>query len=95
LRTGDEWKRAEKPHDDRIDQWTHFLYDATNNAVSRSGGDQPYHLQWVADQNERSHDHWQRSPRRCGRRTAFYIADEGSTAAVALPARWRLVARCF
>jgi outer membrane protein assembly factor BamB len=96
VRDGDDWRIIENPRNDQIDDWTHFLYDATNNAVSKDMVvDQPYHLQWVADPKwARSHDHLATvSAAVSAGGRVFYIADEGSTAAVALPAKWRLVAR--
>jgi hypothetical protein len=32
--TGDRWTKTAKPRPDDIDQWAHFLHDATGNAVS-------------------------------------------------------------
>lgn len=90
------WEKTIKPRPKEIDEWTHFLYDATNNAVS---GDtavgMPYHIQWVGEPTwARSHDHL------AGMGAAvsadgriFYIIDEGLIAAVTFPAKWMLVAR--
>ena len=96
VRDGEEWEIVENPRSTQIDDWTHFLYDATNNAVSKDMVvDQPFHLQWIADPKwARSHDHLATiSAAVSAGGRVFYIADEGSTAAVALPAKWRLVAR--
>ena len=96
IREGGDWRVVENPRSDELDEWTHFLYDATNNAVSKDMVvDQPYHLQWVGDPKwARSHDHLATiSAAVSAGGRVFYIADEGSTAAVALPAKWRLVAR--
>ncbi|MFO8013756.1 MAG: PQQ-binding-like beta-propeller repeat protein [Phycisphaerae bacterium] len=93
---GGSLKTTVKPHPDAIDEWTHYLYDATNNAVSSDTAvGPPRHLQWVADPKwARSHDHLT-TVTGCvmsgGR--LFSIIDEGPTAAVVLPARWHLVAR--
>ncbi|MHC5055996.1 MAG: outer membrane protein assembly factor BamB family protein [Planctomycetota bacterium] len=93
---GDGWRATRKPRPEEIDDWTHTLYDATNNAA---GGDvvvgPPHHILWVgAPLNARHHE-----------RTAsvsalvsddgrvFYIIDEGPAASVLLPPRWKLVAR--
>ncbi len=90
------WTKATKPRPGNIDDWTHYLYDATNNAVSRDTAvGPPHHLQWVgAPRFARSHDHLA-SVSACvssgGR--IFYIADEGPMAAVILPPKWSLVAR--
>ena len=95
-REGGRWTTTVKPRPGDIDEWTHFLHNPTNNAVSR---DQvvapPYHLQWVGDPKwARSHDHLATISAvvSAGGRL-FYIADEGLTASVAFPTRWRLVAR--
>ena len=90
------WTKTLKPRPAELDEWTHFLYDATNNAVSHDTAvDQPYHIQWIGDPKwARSHDHLASISAvvsTAGR--IFYIADEGPTAAVALPAKWMLVAR--
>ena len=44
----DSWQKTVKPWPDEIDQWTHFLYDATGNAVAKdSRVGPPRHLQWL------------------------------------------------
>jgi outer membrane protein assembly factor BamB len=96
LKRGDDWKLLVKPRPDTLDQWTHFLYDATNNAVCHDTAvDTPHHVQWVgAPKWARSHDHLASISAvvSAGGRL-YYIVDEGPTAAVALPAEWNLVAR--
>ena len=49
LKSDGRWTKVGKPWPKEIDQWTHFLYDATGNAVSndRMVGP-PRHMQWVA-----------------------------------------------
>ncbi|NQT15581.1 MAG: PQQ-binding-like beta-propeller repeat protein, partial [Planctomycetes bacterium] len=93
---GDAWTLRTRPRPEAFDEWTHFLYDASNNAVCHDTAvDMPYHLQWVGGPKwARSHDHLSSisaSVSAGGR--LFYIVDEGPTAAVALPAQWNLVAR--
>jgi len=90
------WRRTVKPRPAGMDEWTHFLHGPDNNAVSRDRlVGPPRHLQWVAGPRwARSHDHLATVTgcvTACGR--VFAIVDEGPTAAVILPARWRLVAR--
>ncbi len=90
------WQKIVKPWPDAIDQWTHYLYDASNNAVAQDERvGVPYHLQWVASpRHARSHDHLASVSAlvsTAGR--IFYIVDEGPIAAVALPPQWFLVAR--
>jgi len=93
---GDGWTRTVKPRPEEIDEWTHYLYDATNNAVSRdSVVAPPHHMQWVGDPAwARSHDHLASvSAAVAAGGRIFYIADEGLPATVALEPKWRLVAR--
>ena len=85
-----------KPWPAEIDEWTHFLYDATNNAVSNDlVVGPPRGLQWVAGPKwARSHDH-------LGSVSAvvssggriFYIVDEASIASIILKPQWNFVAR--
>ncbi|HID08233.1 MAG TPA: hypothetical protein EYP10_13925, partial [Armatimonadetes bacterium] len=75
---------------------THYLHDATNNAVSNDTVvGLPYHIQWVSGPKwTRSHDHLNSiSAVVSSGGRIFYIIDEGPTASVAMPPRWSLVAR--
>ncbi len=96
VNSGGQWSKSIKPRPGQLDQWTHFLYDATNNAVSHDTAvGLPYHIQWIGGPKwARSHDHLasiSAAVSAAGR--IFCIVDEGPTAAVALPPRWMLVAR--
>ena len=96
LKRGDSWKLETKPRPEALDEWTHFLYDSTNNAVCHDTVvDAPYHLQWVGSPKwARTHDHLASiSATVSAGGRLYYIVDEGSTAVVALPAQWYLVAR--
>jgi len=96
IRRGDGYARITKPRPESIDDWTHLLYNAGNNAVSR---DQvvgpPHHLQWIAPPVHARHHE------RLATVTAavsaggrlFYIIDEAPAASILLPPRWSLVAR--
>lgn len=81
---------------DDIDQWTHFLHDASGNAVASD--DQvgpPKHLQWTAGP-KRTRDHDALSSfttMTSSNGRVFYILDEGPTSQVHRQAQWRLVAR--
>jgi outer membrane protein assembly factor BamB len=91
-----KWVKTVKPRPKEIDEWTHFLHDATNNAVAHdSVVGPPYHLQWVGEPKwARSHDHLASiSAVVSSGGRIFYIVDEGSIASVVLPAKWFLVAR--
>ncbi len=96
LRDGDGWKTKRKARPDAIDEWTHFLYDSTGNAVSndRIVGP-PRHMQWVAGpRSARGHENLGTvsiAVSSAGR--MFYIADEGPIASVDLPSDWQLIAR--
>jgi len=85
-----------KPWPKEIDEWTHALHGPDNNPVAHdSVVGPPRHLQWVGGPAwARSHDHLASvSVVVSSGGRLFYIVDEGPTAAVALPARWFLVAR--
>jgi len=85
-----------KPRPDEMDDWTHYMYDSTGNAVSHDTlVAPPGHLQWVGGPRwGRHHDHMASTSAMvsAGNRV-FYIFDEGSTASIMLPARWHLIAR--
>ncbi len=90
------WKKIEKPRDDARDDWTHYLYDATGNAVSRDRLVESIgHYQWIGGPKwARHHDHvssFNALVSSGGR--IFYVLDYGSRASILLPARWKLVAR--
>jgi len=96
IKKGSTWKNAVKPWPQEIDEWTHFLHNANNNAVANDMVvGPPHHLQWVGGPKwARSHDHLASVSvvvSTAGR--IFYIVDEGLIAAVALPPKWSLVAR--
>jgi len=89
-------KKTVKPRPDDIDEWTHYLHDASNNAV---GHDRvvgiPSHVQWVgAPKWARHHNHLSSTSAMVstgGR--IFAIMDEGPPASLAQPPKWSLVAR--
>ncbi len=85
-----------KPRPADIDEWTHYLHDPSNNAVShdRIIGP-PRRLQWVGSPR------WARHHDRMASLSAavssggrlFYIFDEGPHNSILLPPEWRLIAR--
>ena len=89
-------KVTRKARPAEIDEWTHYLHDASNNAVADDTVvDQPGRLQWVAGPKwARSHDHLSSTSAMvsAGGRI-FAIVDEAPAAAIVLPAQWTLVAR--
>jgi outer membrane protein assembly factor BamB len=94
---GHTWAMISKPWPSNIDEWTHWLYDSSGNAVARDTVvGPPRHVQWFAKPLwSRSHE---KSPSLTGMVSAkgrlFYISDEGpASIGGPLPDRWRLVAR--
>jgi len=85
-----------KPRSDSIDEWTHYLHDADNNAVAQDAiVGPPRRIQWQGGPKwTRHHDHMSSFSAMVstgGR--LFYIIDEGSTASIYMPSRWALIAR--
>ena len=96
IKRGNTWTKTVKPRPKEIDEWTHYLHDATNNAVAKDTVvGPPHHIQWVGGPEwARSHDHLATvSAVVSSGGRIFYIVDKGPIASVALPARWFLVAR--
>jgi len=98
VRQGGKWKTTVKPRPDNIDEWSHFLHDASNNAVADdSVVGQPRDLQWVAPPLWlRSHETpsgIESSVHAGGR--MFYFFDEGLIGITdqRIPDRWSLICR--
>jgi SAM-dependent methyltransferase len=93
-----KWKKTVKAWPENIDEWTHFLHDASNNAVANdSVVGPPRSLQWVAPPLWlRSHETPSgiQSPVSAAGRL-FYFFDEGLIGITdeRLPDRWSLVCR--
>jgi outer membrane protein assembly factor BamB len=96
LQREQRWQKIVKPAAEDIDDWTHYLYDATGNPVSKDTRvAPPYGIQWEGGPR------WSRSHERMSSLTAmvsangrvFSIIDEGPAASIYLPPKWRLVAR--
>ncbi|MCX7049070.1 MAG: PQQ-binding-like beta-propeller repeat protein [Candidatus Sumerlaeota bacterium] len=90
------WTKTVKPRPKEIDEWTHYLHDAGNNAVANDAVvGPPRHLQWVGSPKwARHHDHMASLDAMVSANgRVFYIMDEGPTAAILLPSKWFLVAR--
>lgn len=86
-----------KPRPATMDDWSHQLYDATGNAVSKDKALKPplQHLQWVGGPYWSRHHDKMSSVSACvsGDGKLFYIFDEGSTFTPYLPCAWKLIAR--
>jgi len=90
------WTKTVKPVPADIDEWTHYLYDSQNNAVSHDAlVGPPRHLQWICGPDwSRHHDHMASlSALVSAGGRVFYIMDEGPREAILLPAKWKLIAR--
>ena len=97
-RIGNGFVMFTKPVPAKIDEWSHFLHDASNNAVAKDEMvGQPRSLQWVAPPLWlRSHETpsgFQAMVSASGR--VFYFFDEGLIGLTdqRLPERWSLVCR--
>lgn len=93
---GRMWSRIAKPRPKEIDEWTHYLHDATNNAVAHDlKVGPPRRVQWISGPpHTRSHEHLPSIMAlvSSGGRI-FYLADRGPISSIRRPARWYLVAR--
>ena len=96
IRQDGGWKKIVKQRPDNIDEWTHYLHDATGNSVAHDDVvAPPRHLQWVGSPR------WSRHHDRMASMSAlvssggrmFYIMDEGSRISIQLPPKWKLIAR--
>ena len=90
------WTKTIKPRPTNIDDWSHYLHDASGNAVAHDDVvGSPRHLQWVGSPR------WSRHHDRMASMSAlvstngrmFYIMDEGSRISIQLPSKWKLIAR--
>ena len=95
---GNAWKRSVKPCPATMDQWTHYLHDASGNAVAADlEVGTPRHIRWLSGPLwSRSHEF---NPSINSLVMAdgrmFYVQDEGMIGLPDLrfPARWSLYAR--
>ncbi|MBD3183309.1 PQQ-binding-like beta-propeller repeat protein [Candidatus Poribacteria bacterium] len=96
IKHDESWQKTIKLQPEDIDEWTHYLHDASNNAVADDDlVGIPRHIQWNGTPKwTRSHDHLASiSALVSSGGKIFYIVDEGSIASVALPSDWKLIAR--
>ena len=96
LRRDGQWTKKVKPRPDELDEWTHYLHDASGNPVSQDTRvGPPQGLQWVGGPRwGRHHDHMaSMNALVSGNGRIFYVIDKGSRKSILLPARWYLVAR--
>ncbi|HID24154.1 MAG TPA: methyltransferase domain-containing protein, partial [Planctomycetaceae bacterium] len=98
VRREGRWEKTGKPWPDDIDSWTHYLHDASNNAVARDRRlGPPRRLQWTCGPLwTRSHEFTSSLVAMVsGGGRLFYVFDEGLTSLTEapLPDRWVLIAR--
>ncbi len=93
---GDTWTKTVKPPREGVDEWTHYMHDASGNPVAHDDiVGPPRHLQWTAGPRySRSHEFTPsiNAVVSSGGRI-FYIADQGPIATLRQPAEWKLLAR--
>jgi len=96
IKNGKSWERSVKPRPGNIDQWTHFLGDASGNAVSHDEVvGPPRRMQWMAAPI------WSRNHHKLASISSvvsaggriFYIIDEATAASMEVPGSWFLAAR--
>ena len=90
------WEKAVKPPRQGTDEWTHYLHDASGNAVAHDTVvSPPKNLQWLAGPEwTRTHSHMGSMMGLVSAQgRVFAIADEGSIADPSSPANWSLSAR--
>jgi outer membrane protein assembly factor BamB len=96
VRRDGRWARTVKPRAKALDEWTHYFHAADGNPVAHDAVvGPPRRLQWVGSPRwARHHDHMASMTSLVSANgRLFYILDEGPTASVQLPSRWRLIAR--
>ena len=82
VREAQRWKKTVKPWPDEIDEWSHYLHDATGNAVAHDRVvSAPQRMRWIAGPIwSRSHEY---DASLCAMVSSggrlFYILDEGPT----------------
>lgn len=96
VKKGEKWETTVKPWPKDIDEWTHFMHTATNNAVAHDDRvGPPRHLQWLGSPRwSRHHDRMaSMSAMVSAKGRVIYIMDEGSRISIQMPPKWTLVAR--
>jgi len=95
VKSGGKWTKTVKPWPDDIDEWTHYMHDASGNAVAHDARvGPPRQLQWQSGPRwSRSHEY---DASLCAMVSShgrlFYIFDEGPTGITdkRIPDRWTL-----
>jgi len=96
IKQAGQWQKTVKPRPKEIDEWTHYLHDASGNAVAHdSVVGPPRRMQWVGSPKwARSHEHSASlNALVSANGRIFYIIDEGPRDSIQLPPKWTLIAR--
>ena len=96
VRNGNGWETTVKPRPETIDEWTHYLHDATNNAVADDTAvGPPNHMHWLAAPRWTRNHHKLNSISSVvtAKGRLFTIVDEATAANMNVPGKWALVAR--
>ena len=98
VKSGSRWNKIVKPWPEAIDEWTHFLHDASNNPVAADMHvGPPRRMQWTCGPLwARSHEfNSSLIAMVSGGGRLYYIFDEGLTGVTAptIPEKWVLIAR--
>jgi len=91
-----KWVRTVKPRPKQIDEWTHYLHDASNNAVAHDKViGPPRRMQWVGSPRQsRHHDRMSSvSAAVSAGGRVFYIFDEATPVSILITPQWSLIAR--
>jgi outer membrane protein assembly factor BamB len=94
--TNGKWEKTVKSRPKEIDEWTHYLHDASNNAVSHDTVvGPPRRMQWIASPKYgRHHDRMSSvSASVSAKGRVFSILDEATRASILIAPEWKLVAR--
>ena len=93
---GDRWEMIRKPWPGNIDQWTHFMHDASGNAVARDRVvGPPRRMQWTAAPlwSRNHHKLASMSSTVSAQGRIFAIVDEATAGSMLVPGRWSVLAR--
>ncbi|NOZ22992.1 MAG: PQQ-binding-like beta-propeller repeat protein [Planctomycetes bacterium] len=91
-----QWTKTVKPRPKEMDEWTHYLHDPSNNAVSHDQLVAPLgRYQWIGSPRySRQHDHMSSvSAAVTANGRVFYIFEESPRAFILTPPEWVLIAR--
>ncbi|MDP6635391.1 MAG: PQQ-binding-like beta-propeller repeat protein [Phycisphaerae bacterium] len=96
VKSGGKWSKTVKQRPRGIDEWTHYLYDPSNNAVAHDTVvGPPRRMQWVGSPRyARHHDRMSSvSAAVTSGGRVFYIFDEALPISILLPSKWAVIAR--